>query len=269
MRKKAHATANAADSPRVLTQTLERGLKILRAFRCEAKPLRNSTIAERCGLPRPTVSRLTHTLVGLGYLNRVDGGAQYQLGTKVFSIGDAYLKAARIRAVARPFIESFVAQHGLSLGIAAPDDLQMTYIVWCKEPNTLTLRLSVGSMLPIGRTAIGKAYMWALGVPERRALIARIKTDAGARAAAVSSAISSAFRDLDSHGYCISMAEFQKNTFGIAVPLILDEGRTILSLGGGGARLDVAESVLRSEVAPHLLQVAQDIQDAFNIDDGA
>jgi hypothetical protein len=63
------------------------------------------------------------------------------------------------------------------------------------------------------------------------------------------------------------MAEFQKNTFGIAVPLILDEGRTILSLGGGGARLNVAESALRRNVASDLLQVAHDIQEAVNADD--
>lgn len=266
MRKNNHVTVAGPDSPRVLTQTLERGLKILRAFRCEAKPLRNSAIAERCGLPRPTVSRLTRTLVELGYLNRVPG-AQYQLGTKVFSIGDAYLKATRIRSIARPFIERFVAFHDLSLGVAAPDNLQMTYITWCKEPKALTLRLGVGAMLPMGRTAIGKAYLWALPPAERRSLIAQIKMESGARSSAVSAGIKSAFRDLDSRGYCISMAEFQKNTFGIAVPLILDEGRTILSLGGGGARLNVAESALRRNVASDLLQVAHDIQEAVNADD--
>lgn len=269
MRKNPPSVTDTQGSPRVLTQTLERGLKILRAFHCEAKPLRNSTIAERSGLPRPTVSRLTNTLVGLGYLNRVEGAGQYELGRKVFSIGDAYLKATRIRAIARPFVERFVSEHEVSLGIAAPDDLQMTYIVWCKEPNALTLRLSVGSMLPIGRTAIGKAYLWALSATERRPLISRIKAEAGARGAAVAAAINAAFHDLDSRGYCISMAEFQKNTFGIAVPLILDEGRTILSLGGGGARLDVSEASLRRNVAPKLMQVAQDIQVAFNTEAGA
>jgi DNA-binding IclR family transcriptional regulator len=258
-----------ADQERVLTQTLERGLQVLRAFRCEAKPLRNSTIANRAGLPRPTVSRITNTLVGLGYLNRITNGSEYQLGTRIFSIGEAYLKATRVRAIARPIIERFVAEHGVSIGIAAPDSLQMTYILWCKEPNALTFRLGAGAMLPMGWTAIGKAYLWALPPTTRRSLIAQLKTDAGGRASVLSTAIQRAFRDLDNDGYCVSMAEFQKNTFGIAAPLVLDEGRTVLSVGGGGARLDISESALRRAIVPDLLRVVQIVQDAVNADGGA
>ena len=69
---------------------------------------------------------------------------------------------------------------------------------------------------------------------------------------------------------CIAIAEFQKNTFGIAVPLVFDHGHTIMSLGGGSARLDVKETAIRRTIAPDLIrtaaQVLAAIADAGDLD---
>jgi IclR family transcriptional regulator, positive regulator for flagellar biogenesis len=234
----------------------------LRAFQCEGRPLANSTIARRSGLPRPTVSRLTRTLVDLGYLERVPDSGEYRLGGKVFDIGNAYLRSMKICSIARPYIHAFVREHNISIGIAAQDDLEMIYIMWVKEPNALTLRLRLGTALPIARTAVGKACLWALPLQERSRLIARLNSADQKSLSKASKNIESAFGDLEKYGYCISMSEFQKDAYGIAVPLVLDGGRTILSLGGGGARLSASETSLRKNVAPALLQVARQIQQA-------
>ncbi|MBM3603791.1 MAG: helix-turn-helix domain-containing protein, partial [Alphaproteobacteria bacterium] len=53
--------------PRFAT-TLARGLSVLRAFRVGDDGLSNAEIAQRTGLPKSTVSRLTFTLGHLGYL---------------------------------------------------------------------------------------------------------------------------------------------------------------------------------------------------------
>ena len=49
-------------------RSLERGIEILRAFRPGVDLLGNSELAERTGLPRATVSRLSQTLVNSGLL---------------------------------------------------------------------------------------------------------------------------------------------------------------------------------------------------------
>ena len=48
--------------------TLARGIELLRCFTADATELSNADLAQRSGLPRPTVSRLTYTLTVLGYL---------------------------------------------------------------------------------------------------------------------------------------------------------------------------------------------------------
>src|SRR5438128_795635 len=49
-------------------RSLERGIAVLRAFRAGSSMLGNSEIAERTGLSRSTVSRLTQSLIETGML---------------------------------------------------------------------------------------------------------------------------------------------------------------------------------------------------------
>ena len=56
------------DKDRNFITALARGLDILRCFKMGEVDLTNQDFAQRTGLPKPTVSRLTHTLVVLEYL---------------------------------------------------------------------------------------------------------------------------------------------------------------------------------------------------------
>src|SRR2546423_11863094 len=69
----------AIQADRKFVSALARGLEVLRAFTPAEGLLGNGEIAERTGLPKPTVSRLTYTLTKLGYLSHVEPLAQYQL----------------------------------------------------------------------------------------------------------------------------------------------------------------------------------------------
>jgi DNA-binding IclR family transcriptional regulator len=264
MARIADSVGKASDGPAQVTQTLERGLEVLRAFRNDTKPLGNHALVERTGLPKATVSRITGTLVTLGYLNRISSTGRYQLSTGMLSIGNAFLEGSTARRAARPPMQQLATRHDISIGLAVPDRLSMIYTIWCRSPQTLTLRLTAGSMLPMSRTAVGKAYLWTLPPAMRRQRLAEIKQQEGPRAGPIMDGIHAAFDDLDRNGYCIAIAEFQKNTFGIAVPLVFGDGRTIMSLGGGGARLEVKEATLRSVIAPDLIRTAALVQAAIS-----
>ena len=67
--------------------TLAHGLAILGCFANGSPVLGNKDIAEQLGMSRPTVSRLTFTLVGLGYLRRDGRTGKYSLGPAVLSLG--------------------------------------------------------------------------------------------------------------------------------------------------------------------------------------
>ena len=57
------ATDPAETKDRNFVTALARGLDVLRCFRENETALTNTDFSERTGLPKATVSRLTHTLV--------------------------------------------------------------------------------------------------------------------------------------------------------------------------------------------------------------
>ncbi len=62
--------SHAHEGDRKFVVALARGLDVLRCFRARDGFLTNQEIAERTGLPKPTVTRLTYTLCQLGYLQQ-------------------------------------------------------------------------------------------------------------------------------------------------------------------------------------------------------
>ena len=66
---------------------LARGLALLRCFHPRDRWLPHQELVRRTGLPTATVSRLTFTLVSLGYLrHRVEAG-EYALSPAVLALG--------------------------------------------------------------------------------------------------------------------------------------------------------------------------------------
>ena len=76
-------------------RSLQRGIEILRAFRQGIDILGNGEIAERTGIPRATVSRLTRTLVQSGMLDDVRNERAYRLAASVISFGHAVPRTSR------------------------------------------------------------------------------------------------------------------------------------------------------------------------------
>src|SRR5260370_22396 len=84
-------------SDRSFVVALSRGLDVLRAFQPNDGLLGNQEIAARTNLPKPTVSRLTHTLTKLGYLTPVPRVEKYHLAPSAMALAHAALANRRAR----------------------------------------------------------------------------------------------------------------------------------------------------------------------------
>ena len=95
----------ASGRDRKFVVALARGLEVLRVFRAHDGLLGNTEIAERTGLPKPTVSRLTYTLTELGYLTHLPRFSKYQLAPAAMALGYTALAHIGIRHIARPYMQ--------------------------------------------------------------------------------------------------------------------------------------------------------------------
>src|SRR3546814_16397311 len=68
-------------------------------------------------MPRSSVSRLTNTLVQLGYLGRNESGA-YRVGSQVLSVAYPLLARFKIRQAARPLMRDFAVREGGNVSMA-------------------------------------------------------------------------------------------------------------------------------------------------------
>ena len=238
--------------------TTSRGLEVLRAFRSERDALGNAELVRRTSISKAAVSRITSTLLTLGFLTRVPGGRQFQLGVRPLSIGQAYLEASPISRVARPLMQSLADELNVSTALAIANGLDMLYLAYCKGSNISTLRLGVGSLLPIAVTSLGRAYLWGLDEVSRNALLGDIAMQAGHTYP--EKGILDAFKDLQTLGYCMSVVEYQPDAFGVAVPVRLGTGNTLMALNAGAIFQGVDLKFLHEVIGPRLKLVAAKLE---------
>ncbi|MEP9348847.1 IclR family transcriptional regulator [Xanthobacter sp. KR7-225] len=239
--------------------SLARGLAILRAFRAIDAPLGNKEIAERTGLPKATVARLAYTLCAMGYLRQVGPHAQYHLGDKVSTLGYTVLRTLSVRQVAGPLMQAMADRHEMSVALGIGDGADMIYLHYCSGPETITMRLHVGALVPIAQSAMGRAYLWALAPLAREAHIAAIRAAAGGSADAVESGVREAIAEVDRRGFSVSFGDWRREIFAVGAPVWLDRGETILALNCGTRRRDLDPARFQDELGPELMAMSSEI----------
>lgn len=236
--------------------TLERGLQVLRAFRAERAPLTNGELVRRTGLSKSTVSRLTITLISLGFLRRVAHGPQFELASGALGIGHAYLETSPVARLAHPFMQQLADRLNVSVALAVPNQLDMLYIAYRTSARIATLRLGVGSLLPMGWTSVGRAWLWRLPEDMQRHYIASIMQAAGPRVEDVRKGIEAAFEDLRTTGVCMSLGKYQRNAYGIALPVEVGRSGALMTLSCGAVELEPDIASIRKRIVPELKAAA-------------
>lgn len=235
---------------------LERGIAVLRCFDETRRTLTSTELSRLTGVPRPTVTRLAATLVALGLLRQEPEGDRYMLGPGVVSLARVFLAGLDVRAAARPHMQAMAEDAGGSVYLAVCDGLDMVIVEACRPRSTmLAPRLDVGSRAPIANSALGRAYLWAMGREERARLVESLRLTRGSDWAALEPPLKRALDEGDKLGYLISAGEFHREINSVSVPLVGPSGE-IMALNCGTAAFVYTEDHLRKEIAPRLQKMA-------------
>ena len=238
---------------------LKRGIAVLRCFSDGARTLSNGELSAMTQVPKPTVTRLAATLVSLGFLRQDQETEKYSLGAGVLSLAQAFLSSLDIRAHARPYMAKLAESFGGSAYLGVCEGLEMVVIEACRSRSSMvTVRLDVGSRLPIATSALGRAFLCSLQEAERAQLLEKLKQKSDSDWPRLSHGIDKALGDAAAHGYCTSLGELRAEINSIAVPLTLPGGEHV-AINCGGPAFAFPESKLREEIAPRLLATARAI----------
>jgi DNA-binding IclR family transcriptional regulator len=245
---------------RQFVNALARGLEVLRAFEPQDGSLGNQEIAERTGLPKSSVSRLTHTLTALGYLEHVPRLSKYRIGVAVLALGHACIGAAALLEVARAPMKSLANYADVTVALGGRDRLSMVYLDVHRGRQTSAVPLDVGARVPIHRTALGMAYLWAIPSKERAILLRAIRRHAGAEWRTLRKRLDAAGQELGRTGFCTAAGTFERGMNGIGTALILKDGAEIRALSASAPAFQHSVESLRAEIGPRLLALASSVQ---------
>lgn len=247
--------ASEYEDDRHFITAIARGLDVLACFRSGNKVLGNQEIAQRCKLPKSTVSRITYTLTRLGYLTQNEDSSKYQLGMATLSLGVGLLAKLDIRQVARPLMQALAEETQGMVTLGTRDRLSMLYLENCRSRSALTLSMDVGARIPIVSTAMGRAYLAEIPQQEREEIFGRVRELDELASDALMSGITASLADYERLGCTCSFGDWQKDVNAIAVGLNLGRQFPIMAISCGGPSFNLSEQYLLEEARPKLLEV--------------
>jgi DNA-binding IclR family transcriptional regulator len=199
-------------------RSLERGIEILRAFRPCSDRLGNGELADRTGLSRATVSRLTQTLVGTGLLHPEPARKGYRLAPAVLSLAHAMRSGSAVLQVAAPLMRALAQSKQINVGLAAPDRDEMVYLESIRYSRRVAFRNVVsGQRVPMELTSLGRAFLAVTSDARRKALLSLFKQRRGSQWPSLAREIELAIASVHELGYCA--ASWQAEVVALATPL--------------------------------------------------
>jgi DNA-binding IclR family transcriptional regulator len=238
---------------------LARGLDVLRRIAAADAPVSNRELTDWTGIPKPTISRITATLVGAGLLHRLPDSERFVLTASVLELSNGFLRNFDIRARARPFLIRLAERTGLSVHLAVRDRLEMVVIDAIRPRSAvLVSRLEVGSRMDLSRTAVGRAYLAVLSEADRRALLGSLQTASGDDWPAIAGGLQRGLDDALRLGFATSLGEWHHGLNAVAAGFV-GPSEERYSVNCGGAAHQCPRDILIDEIAPALLDCVDHI----------
>ncbi len=246
---------------RQFVTALARGLEVLRCFKPSDRHLGNQDIAERTGLPKPTISRLTYTLTRMGYLYHDEKLGKYQLGSGVLSLGYSFITNMDVLKIARPLMQELADYSHTVVSVGSRDRLGMVYLDGRHSITaTVSLRREPGTRVPIATTAMGRALLCGLPEHEREKLMDNIRQRDPARWPKNKAGIEQALRDYNERGFCLSIGDWRSDVNAVGVPMLPIAGCRLLTFNSAAPSFVLRQHMLEDDIGPRLVNMVRTVE---------
>jgi IclR family transcriptional regulator, acetate operon repressor len=151
-------------------QSVERTFELLELMADSGGEVALSDLAEKSGLPLPTIHRIIRTLVNNGYA-RQQPSRRYALGPRLIRLGETASRA--LGSWARPYLAELTEVTGESANMAVLDGEQIVYVAQAPSPHSMRMFTEVGRRVDAHATAVGKAVLATMPADEVTQVLSR------------------------------------------------------------------------------------------------
>ncbi len=251
----------AVKDPEFLS-TLERGLRVLKAFDEDHPEMTLSEVAARTGLPPAVARRCLITLVELGYVGQHE--RKFLLRPAVLTIGSAFLASMQIEQVVLQPLQGLRDQTGDSASLCVLSGTEILYVAHVSTDRRFRVAAGVGTRFPFHATSLGKALAAHLPDDERTALLARAPFQRFTeRTVTERQALADRLHLIAERGYDSALDELDYGIVSVAVPIFGQGRRVIASINCSTSTTRISQDELVRTRLPLLRQAAGEIEGAL------
>jgi IclR family transcriptional regulator, pca regulon regulatory protein len=150
--------------PRYNVETATRALQLLKTVATVDSPISLGALVEALGWSKPAVYRMVRTLEANGTLEQTGSG--YVVGPALIPLGQAALRATRLPATARPYMERLHRRLDQTVVLTMLDYDEIVYLDRIEGEQLLIPRSNMGRRVPAYCTATGHALLSGLSDEE-------------------------------------------------------------------------------------------------------
>jgi IclR family pca regulon transcriptional regulator len=237
------------------SESLARGLLVIRAFGHDFPRLRAIDVAKRTGLSRAAARRYLLTLQDLGYVGSETD--VFYLRPRLLDLGFSYLSSIGVEDIVQPVLSRISEKTQASSTFAVLDRDEVVFVARAPSKGIFMLATSIGGRVAAHATTLGQVLLAAMAPEEldrylaeskRVAFTKRTITDAGA--------LRQKLDRVRAEGYALSHSEQFEGIVAVAVPVHNQRGEVVAAVNinmypANASKIKVAKkhvAILREEV---------------------
>jgi IclR family transcriptional regulator, pca regulon regulatory protein len=237
------------------SESLARGLTVIRAFSHDFPRLRAIEVARRAGLSRAAARRYLLTLRDLGYVGSESD--MFYLRPRLLDLGFSYLSSIGVEDVVQPVLSRISERTQASSTFAVLDRDEVVFVARAPTKGIFMLSTSIGGRVAAHATTLGQVMLAGMPPAELDRYLAETKRVAFTKWTITDAA--ALRRKLDrvrAEGYALSHSEQYEGIVAVAVPVHNQRGDVVAAVNinmypANAGKIKVAKkhvATLREEV---------------------
>ncbi len=247
------------------SQTLLRGLSILKCFDETSQGLSVTDLAKRTGIPQPTVWRFCQTLHSAGYLTNDATKTLFRPGLALLGLGFSAISHFELSHHARRYLVELAETFAAVAGITSRDGLRMRIVDRHEAINAvLSYNSRVGGALPMATTASGWAYLASLDEASRDRMIVQIGKEQPDLWDLARPSFNKALARFRREGVIVSSGAIERGLTTVAIPIMSAGSGPAYPLYCSAISAALPEALIKAKLAPTLKKIASELRVALS-----
>jgi DNA-binding IclR family transcriptional regulator len=226
-----HAPVPAEPAGEARNSTVDRALRVLEAFLGEESQIGVLELSRQLGLDKSVIHRILSTLVARRFLEQDPVSRRYQVGLRIWELGQRYLAGQMLQDLAEKELTRMIAEHPFATAyLAQLDGGDVVVVSTIRGPGPLNLYMDPGSRLIAEQTTTGRTLLAFLPPVKAQQVITKRRAGGSARPFAPMEELKAELAAIRENGYGESQGGYSPGVNTVAVVLVDRDGSPLLSL---------------------------------------